>query len=123
MSFNVLVIPEDFTKDEHILKPLVEHIMEDCGRRAQVEVCRNPNFQGVATALDIEALREVVAFYPMVNLFVLFVDRDGRAGRKQRTDQIQDILSAELQSQARKFLAEVAWQEMEVFILAGIALP
>ena len=27
MSFNVLVIPEDFTKDEHILKPLVQAVL------------------------------------------------------------------------------------------------
>ena len=46
MSFNVLVIPEDFTKDEHILKPLVDRIVRDCGRKPQVQVCRNPNFQG-----------------------------------------------------------------------------
>lgn len=122
MSFNVLVIPEDFTKDEHILKPLVEHILQDCGRKPQVQVCRNPNFQGVQTALNMEALRDVIALYPMVHLFVLFVDRDGQAGRKQRTDQIEKTLSAELRPGAR-FLAEVAWQEVEVFILAGLNLP
>jgi hypothetical protein len=123
MSFNVLVIPEDFTKDEHILKPLVDRIMQDCGRKAQVQVCRNPNFQGVQAALNIDALREVVALYPMVNLFVLIVDRDGRAGRKQRIDQIENTLSSDLQPPARRFLAEVAWQEVEVFILAGLSLP
>lgn len=123
MSFNVLVIPEDFTKDEHILKPLVDRIMQDCGRKAQVQVCRNPNFQGVQAALNLDALREVVALYPMVNLFVLVVDRDGRAGRKQRTDQIESTLSTDLLPQARRFLAEVAWQEVEVFILAGLTLP
>ncbi|MEK6303873.1 MAG: hypothetical protein AABO41_24480 [Acidobacteriota bacterium] len=123
MSFNVLVIPEDFTKDEHILKPLIDRIMRDCGRKAQVQVCRNPNFQGVQAALNISALREVIALYPMVNLFILVVDRDGNAGRKQRTDQIESTLSIELLPQARRFLAEVAWQEVEVFILAGLSLP
>lgn len=51
MSFNVLVIPEDFTKDEHILKPLVERILEECGRKPTVEVCRDPNFQACAPPL------------------------------------------------------------------------
>ena len=123
MSFNVLVIPEDFTKDEHILKPLVRHILEDCGRKAQVEVCTDPNFQGVHAALKLDALRKLTALYPMVNLFVLFVDRDGQAGRKARTDELENILSAELAPGSRRFLAEVAWQEVEVFILAGLPLP
>lgn len=123
MSFNVLVIPEDFTKDEHILKPLVEHILEDCGRKAQVQVCRDPNFQGVQAALNLDRLREVIARYPMVQLFILFVDRDGKPGRKQRTDEIERTFSVELEPEARRFLAEVAWQEVEVFILAGLTLP
>ncbi|HLG17822.1 MAG TPA: hypothetical protein VJH03_25495 [Blastocatellia bacterium] len=123
MSFDVLVIPEDFTKDEHILKPLVERILEECGRKARVRVCRNPNFQGVHTALRLDALRELIDLYRMVNLFVLVVDRDGLAGRKQRTDQIEEVLSAELRATGRRFLAEVAWQEVEVFILAGLDLP
>lgn len=124
MSFNVLVIPEDFTKDEHILKPLVERILEDCGKKPTVEVCRDPNFQGVHAALKLESLRrEVIPRYPMVHLFLLFVDRDGKPGRKQRTDEIETTLSDELKPNAKRFLAEVAWQEVEVFILAGLDLP
>lgn len=124
MSFNVLVIPEDFTKDEHILKPLVERILEDCGKKPTVEVCRDPNFQGVNAALRIDSLRrEVIPLYPMVHLFMLIVDRDGQPDRKQRTDEIETTLSAELKPKAKRFLAEVAWQEAEVFILAGLKLP
>lgn len=124
MSFNVLVIPEDFTKDEHILKPLVERILNDCGKKPTVEVCRDPNFQGVHAALKLESLRrEVIERYPMVHLFLLFIDRDGQPGRKQRTDEIETTLSAELKPKAKRFLAEVAWQEVEVFVLAGLELP
>lgn len=124
MSFNVLVIPEDFTKDEHILKPLVERILEDCGKKPTVEVCRDPNFQGVHAALKLDSLRrEVIERYPMVQLFVLIVDRDGQPGRKQTTDAIETTLSAELRPKAKRFLAEIAWQEVEVFILAGLELP
>ena len=124
MSFKVLVIPEDFTHDEHILKPLVERVLTDCGRIATVEVCRDPNFQGVHAALDLNKLRsKVVDRYPMVDLFVLFVDRDGDAGRKTRTDSIESTLSAELLAKRKRFLAEVAWQETEIFVLAGHDLP
>jgi len=124
MSFKVLVIPEDFTKDEHILKPLVERILAECGRTSQILVCRDPNFQGVSAALNIELLRtKVVARYPMVDLFILFIDRDGNDGRKVRTDHIEITLSGELAGKGRYFLAEVAWQEIEIFILAGHKLP
>ena len=125
MSFKVLVIPEDFTKDEHILKPLVERILDDCGRKnAQVQVCRDPNFQGVAAALNLETLRsKVVADYPMVDLFVLMVDRDGQVGREASIERIEKALSAELKPKARRFLAELARQEVEVFILAGHDFP
>jgi hypothetical protein len=124
MSFKVLVIPEDFTNDEHILKPIVERILADSGRKAHVEVCKDPNFQGVHAALDINKLRsKIVDRYPMIDLFILFVDRDGQDGRKVKTDSIEGTLSAELRPKGRTFLAEVAWQEIEVFILAGHNLP
>src|SRR5580704_9990068 len=119
MSYKVLVIPEDFTKDEHILKPLIERILADCGHKATVQVCRDPNFQGVHAALDIHALRtRVLPLYPMVDLFILFIDRDGKPGRKVKTELIESTLSAEL-ADGRHFLAETAWQEAEIFILAG----
>src|SRR5262245_50084247 len=124
MSFRVLVISKDFTKDEHILRPLVQHILGDSGRTAQVMVCREPNFQGVNAALNLDLLRsKVVALYPMVDLFLLFVDRDGVEGRKTRTDQIEGTLSGELAEKRKALLAEVAWQEVEIFVLAGHDLP
>ena len=62
MSYKVLVIPEDFTKDEHILKPLAERILRDLGKpHATVEVCRDPNFGGIGEALKIKRLRKVIA--------------------------------------------------------------
>ncbi|MGH9763651.1 MAG: hypothetical protein ACREDR_25440 [Blastocatellia bacterium] len=88
-----------------------------------MEVCGNPNFQGVDAALNINALRtEILQRYPMVDLFVLFVDRDGIAGRKAKTENIEKTLSGEL-PKGRAFFAEVAWQEAEIFILAGHSWP
>ncbi|MBI4660196.1 MAG: hypothetical protein HY735_15255 [Verrucomicrobia bacterium] len=124
MSYNVLVIPEDFTKDEHILKPLVERILDDGERKAHVLVCRDPNFQGVDAALDLNTLRSmVIDRYPMVDLFILLVDRDGKAGREHSADRIEKTLSGEMKPKTRRFLAELARQEVEVFVLAGHDLP
>ena len=125
MSLNVLVIPEDFTKDEHILGPLITRLFADLGKpNANVRVCRNPNFQGVAGALSLERLRnEVVARYPMVQVFILLIDRDGLTERDNKARFTADTLDGEISADGRKFLAETARQEVEVFILAGHELP
>lgn len=125
MSFNVLVVPEDFTKDEHILKPLVVKILQETGRpRATVEVCRDPNFQGVSGAMNIGRLKdEVIRRYPMVDLFLLFVDRDGVTGRETQATRIEEELTSELMGRQKRFLAALAHQEVEVFVLAGHELP
>ena len=125
MSYNVLVIPEDFTKDEHILKPLAERILQDLGKpNANVRVCRDPNFGGIGEALKIGRLRnDVIAFYPMVDLFILVLDRDGEAGRETTVGRIEATLQGEMAGTSRRFVASLAWQEVEVFILAGHDLP
>jgi len=125
MSYNVLVIPEDFTKDEHILKPLAERILHDVGKpNATVEVCRNPNFGGIGEALKIKRLRkEVIGRYPMIHLFILLLDRDGMPGREAKVADLETSLHGEMAASGRRFVAGVAWQEVEVFILAGHDLP
>ena len=125
MSYNVLVIPEDFTKDEHILKPVAERILQDLGKpNANVQVCRDPNFGGIGEALKTERLQaEVVDQYPMVDLFILLVDRDGEAGRETALGNVEAALQGRLAESGRQFVAGLAWQEVEVFILAGHDLP
>jgi hypothetical protein len=120
MSFNVLIIAEDFTKDEFILKPLVERLLAEKGKpNANVQVCRNPNPGGVSTCLDsVWLLENVVPLYPMVDLFLLFVDRDGDALRSGRIASVEDRVKQQLRVGAA-FLGENAWQEVEIFILAG----
>lgn len=125
MSLKVLVIPEDFTKDEHILKPLVERLLEDVGKpRATVLVCRDPNFGGLGQALNGDRLRcEVFARYPMVDVFLPIVDRDGNSGRDGAVSTLEETLNRELAPTGQRFFAELAWQEVEIFILAGLDLP
>lgn len=124
MSLNVLVVPEDFTKDEHILQPLVEKVVEECGRKARVRVCRDPNFQGVEGALDLDRLRiEVVDRYPMVDWFLLIVDRDGKTGREDAAARIEAELGKVLPTNDRRFVTTLAYQEVEALLLAGHELP
>jgi hypothetical protein len=125
MSYKVLVIPEDFTKDEHVLKPVVEKILADAGRaNSTIQVCRDPNFGGIGEAMKKERLRkDVIERYPMVDLFILLVDRDGDSGRELRTANLETDLTAELNARNGRFVAELAWQEVEVFVLAGHELP
>jgi hypothetical protein len=58
----------------------------------------------------------------MVHIFFLVVDRDGNAGRRQALNAIETNAVAMLTAN-RAFLAENAWQEVEVWVLAGHDLP
>jgi hypothetical protein len=120
LSFNVLVIPEDFRQDEHILKPVVEAMLRACGRAAKVRVCRDPLLGGVREALKLARLREILDRYRMVHCFLLIVDRDGREERRARLDQLERQVVELFDNRSAIFLAENAWQEIEVWVLAGL---
>jgi hypothetical protein len=121
MSLNVLVIPEDFRKDQYVLKPLVDRMLKRAGVRARVNVCKDPLLGGVGEALKPERLAEIVDRYRgMVRLFLLIVDRDCKAGRRDRLDELEAQLREALEGTDRIFLAENAWQEVEVWVLAGM---
>jgi hypothetical protein len=121
---NVLVIPEDFRKDEFILKPIISAMLTAVGRpRAKVRVCKDPLLGGISQALDGENIRNIITRYRgMVQLFLLCVDRDGEEGRRTRLNQLEKM-AGELLAGDRIFFAENAWQEVEVWVLAGIDLP
>lgn len=120
----VLVIPEDFRKDQFILKPIVSALLRAVARpRANVQVCRDPLLGGIGEALKWDRIAEVIDRYRgMVDLFLLCVDRDGDAGRRERLDQLEQFASDALPSDCL-FIAENAWQEIEVWVLAGLDIP
>jgi hypothetical protein len=120
MSFNVFLIPEDFRKDQYVLQPIVEKMMTECGKpNANVRVCRDPLLGGISQALDRNRLAEIIERYKgMVNLFLLCVDRDGNAGRRAALDGIE-TWAAPLVGPNRRFFGIEAWQEVEVWVLAG----
>ena len=116
----ILVIPEDFRNDQYILKPLFVRLFASIGlRRAHIRVCQDPLLGGISEALKSARIREVVDQHAgMTDIFILCVDRDGVQGRRTRLDQIE----AEF-GDGCTFLAENAWEELETWVLAGLALP
>jgi hypothetical protein len=121
---NVLIIPEDFRKDQYVLKPMVEALMAAAGKpRARVRVCQAPLMGDVHQALKWERIQEVLDRYRgMVDLYLLLVDRDGDPHRRERIDNIE-AKAAEVLPPSRLLLGENAWQEVEVWVLAGHDLP
>ncbi len=121
---NVLIIPEDFRKDQYILKPILEAMLAAVGKpQAKVRVCQDPLLGGVTEALKWQRIEEILDLYRgMVHVFLLIVDRDGQEGRRVALDNLEQK-AAETLPEGRLFLAENAWQEVEVWLLAGHDLP
>ena len=104
---NVLVIPEDFRKDQYILKPLFERLLRSMGRRnARVRVCQDPLLGGIGEATKSERIAEIVKRYDgMTDVFVLCVDRDGERGRRRRLYDLEEEFGVD---RDRDFLTENA---------------
>jgi hypothetical protein len=121
----VLVIPEDFRKDQYMLKPIIKAMMSNLGKiKAQVQVCQDPLLGGVNEALKLENILAIIQQYSWeINLFLLCVDRDGKEGRKQALNKLEQEVAKILTSRQSLLLAENAWQEIEVWVLAGSDLP
>jgi hypothetical protein len=71
-----LILLEDPTLDQYVVRPVVERIFSDLGVTGSVEVLRDPHLAGAKQALDKDIVAAVVADNRMVDLFVLVVDRD-----------------------------------------------
>jgi hypothetical protein len=115
----VLVIPEHFSQDQYVLQPIVKAMLAATGRpRARVEICQDPLLGSVEQAMNWERINEIIDSYRIVHLFLLIVDRDGKDGRRARLDEIERRAAERLPAD-RHFFAEHAWQEVEVWALAG----
>src|SRR4051812_4396239 len=102
----VLVIPEDFRKDRYILEPIVRAMLTFLGKpRAVVEICARPLLGGDVEALKWSRISEILDLYPMVNLFLLCVDRDGKPGRRDALEKIERAAEARLTG-GKRLLAE-----------------
>jgi len=121
---NILVIPEDPRKDKLVLKPIITAMMRFLNKpHANVLICEDPILGGVDEALKWERIREIIEMYDWgIDLFLLCIDRDGQAGRRVRLNEIETLATGILKSD-HCFLAENAWQEIEIWVLAGHNLP
>ncbi len=58
---NVLIIPEDFRKDQHVLRPIIAKMFTAVGKpKANIQVCQDPLLGGVSEALKWERIAEVI---------------------------------------------------------------
>lgn len=106
----MLVIPEDPTFDQYILEPVVERLFQDLEIPARIDVLRDPHLRGVDEALA--SVGDIVAENPMVDLFLLIVDRD--CDRQSNTARV-----ARCQGEhAAKLIATCAREEVETWMLA-----
>ena len=121
---NVLIIPEDFRNDQYILKPIISALMAAVGKgRANVKICSDPLLGSVEQALRWERIEEIIERYQgTTHLFLLCVDRDGKAGRRGQLTELEKRAASVLSSN-KLLLGENAWQEIEVWVLAGHDLP
>lgn len=117
---NVLIIPEDFRKDQFILKPLFLGLFRAIGKpHAHIEICKKPLLGGIGEAMKSERVAEVVEEHKgMTDIFILCVDRDGDTNRRQRLDSLEREFGT-----GQTFFAENAWEELETWLLAGVDLP
>lgn len=119
----VLIICEDYIYDQYVLQPVIQAMMKRLGKpTAKVAICSNPRLRGVAQATEWNRLQQVFQQHTMIDLFLLCVDRDGIEGRQEALNRLE-ALSAEMLSSNRLLLAQNAWQEIEVWALAGHDLP
>jgi len=120
----VLILAEDFVKDQFLLQPIIQAMMKEIGApKAKVKVCKEPRFHGTSDALSWEYISVAVNRHRgIVDLFLLCVDRDGDSNRRAVLDHLENQARYVL-GDGRAFLAENAWQEIEVWILMGHDLP
>jgi len=123
-ALNVLILAEDFVKDEAVLQPIVGAMLRAAGKpRAKVKVCKDPRFHGTSEALKWAYIEQALSRHRgMVDLFLLCVDRDGVASRAAALAHLERQAIAAIPERSA-FLAENAWQEVEVWVLAGHNLP
>lgn len=108
----ILIIPENQTYDRHIVKPVLERILDDLGSRATISVLDDRRIDGWTQATSEELLADVMSVFPMVNLFVLVIDRDCDGPSRD------GILQARETKFGKKLVAIAAIEELETWMLA-----
>jgi hypothetical protein len=77
VSFRVLVICEDPTLDRFIIQPLVERLLEECGRpRARIQILTDPWLRGKDDVR--KQIGSIVERYASFDLWLCIIDADGK---------------------------------------------
>ena len=119
---NVLVIPEDFRNDQYVLQPVIRELFKHLGQpKAKIKVCTDPLLGGVDQALKKHRLQEIIERYGMIDLFLLCVDRDGKAGRADELRERERWMQEFLNPRRQQFFGVAAEQEIEVWALLGLS--
>lgn len=120
----VLIVTEDHTRDRYLLEPIVQAMFAEIGKpHAVIRTCTKPRLRGISQALDRDRIGDILRQYRgMVDLFLLCVDRDGIESRRHTLDQLEAFAATELPAKCT-LIGENAWQEIEVWALAGLDLP
>ncbi len=107
----MLIICEDPTHDQFILKPL-ERVLKDCGKsNANVQMCWNPKVQGIDDAR--QTLEEICRDYSHLDLLVFLIDNDGQScsGRLRHLES----------KHGPRLICCAAVEDAEAWLLAGHA--
>jgi hypothetical protein len=115
----VRIIPEGVEHDHLILKPIFKAMFGHLGKGYSKVDIHEPKVRGFDAVRSIDQIRGVITGFPAVDLFVLCVDRDGDPHRREALDDLERKIGRILRP-PRLFLAEHAWQEVEVWAPAGI---
>lgn len=114
MSFDVLIVPEDFTYNGYILEPLVRKMLARCGRpNANVAPPKGPWPKGYEHAKTLLRAR-YFDLYRHMDLLLFLPDADG----KDRHVELQ-ALEEEASREGVRLLCCAAKEEVEVWLLAG----
>jgi hypothetical protein len=112
LSYNVLVISEDYSKDQHILRPLVSRLLRECNKpNAKVRLWANLAIRGFESVRD--EIPTIIRDFPQMHLFLFLPDCDGK--RQGRAD-----LFANLEAEhGFRLICCAAVEEVEAWLLAG----
>jgi hypothetical protein len=108
----VLIIPEDPTLDQHIVKPVVERVFRDLGLVPRVDVLTDPHLSSASQALNRDTVQEIVEDNRMTDVFILVVDRD--CDRQNHAAK----LTARVAEHEGRLVGVLACEEVEVWALA-----
>ena len=112
MSYNVLVISEDYSNDQHILRPLVSRLLRECGKaNAKVRLWPNLAIRGFESVRD--EIPTIIRDFPQIHLFLFLPDCGGK--HQGRAD-----LFANLEAEhGLRLICCAAVEEVEAWLLAG----